>query len=188
MGGIWERMIRSVKAIMHSLCKEQTLTDEALTTLLCKAEEILNARPITHVSDDPTDLEALSPNHLLMLRNKAGEQMGVFVKQDLYVRKRWRQIQYLADVFWRRWTREYLPLLQSRNKWTSPQRNVQGGDLVIVVNDNAHRNMWQLGRVIETYSGSDGLVRSALVRSKDSTCVRPVTKLCLLEASNQCSV
>jgi hypothetical protein len=184
MGGIWERMVRSVKTIMHNLCKEQTLTDEALVTLMCKVEEVLNARPLTSISDDPSDLEALTPNHLLMTRNTADNQMGVFVKQDLYVRKRWRQVQYLADVFWHRWTREYLPLLQQRNKWTDQQRNIQCGDIVIVVTDCAHRNSWPLGRVMETYKGSDGLVRSALIRMKDGTCVRPITKLCMLEASN----
>lgn len=88
LGGIWERMVRSVTTIMHNLCKEQTLTDEALVNLMCKVEEMLNARPLTCISDDPSDLEALTLNHLLMTRNTADSQMEVFVKQDLNVCKR----------------------------------------------------------------------------------------------------
>jgi hypothetical protein len=30
---------------------------------------------------------------------------GIFVKEDLYLRKRWKRIQFLADQFWVRWKR-----------------------------------------------------------------------------------
>lgn len=49
-------------------------------------------------------------------------------------------------------------LLQQRNKWTDQQRNIQRGDIVIVMTDCAQRNAWPLGRVMETYKGNDGLV------------------------------
>ena len=37
-------------------------------TTMCLVEQTLNARPLTSVSDDPDDLEALTPNHFLMGR------------------------------------------------------------------------------------------------------------------------
>lgn len=77
----------------------------------------MNGRPLTKVSGDPTDLEPLTPNHLLLLRGKPSLPPGLFGKGDLYSRKRWRQIQYLAELFWKRWIREYFPLLQERQKW-----------------------------------------------------------------------
>ena len=85
-----------------ALLKEQPLDDEGLLTLMCEVESIINGRPITKVSDDPKDLEALTPNHLLLLRAGPPLHPGAFTKEDNYSRRRWRQVQYLADVFWRR--------------------------------------------------------------------------------------
>ena len=48
-------------------------------------------------------------------------------------------MQYLADIFWKRWTREYLPLLQKRSKWVNTSRNVTNGDIVLIM-DNSPRS------------------------------------------------
>ena len=98
-GGAWERMIRSTRKILGSLAKEQTLDDESLQTLVCEAESIINDRPLTAISDDPKDLEPLTPNHLLLLRQEASLPPGVFERSQLYSRRRWLQVQYLANVF-----------------------------------------------------------------------------------------
>ena len=100
--GVWERCIRTVRKVMRALLHEQTLDDESLHTLMCEIEAIINGRPITKVSDDPRDSEALTPNHLLLLRAGPLLPPGKFVKEDSYTRRRWRQVQYMADVFWRR--------------------------------------------------------------------------------------
>ena len=84
---------------MAALVKEQTLDDEGLLTLTCEVEAIVNGRPITKVSDDPRDPEALTPNHLLLLRSGPALPPGLFTKIDSFSRRRWRQVQYLADVF-----------------------------------------------------------------------------------------
>ena len=99
-GGVWERCIRTVRKVMKALLKEQPLDDEGLTTLMCEAEAIINGRPLTKVSDDPRDPEALTPNHLLLLRSGPTLAPGVFSKEDCYSRRRWRHTQYMADVFW----------------------------------------------------------------------------------------
>ena len=118
MGGIWERMIRSIRKILAVLLNQNcTLTDDILETLFCQVESILNSRPLTKVSDDVSDLAALTPNHLLLLREGATLPLGKFTSGDMY-RRRWRYVQYLADPFWRKWTKEYLAELQRRNKWT----------------------------------------------------------------------
>lgn len=62
-GGVWERLIRSVRKVLNSILKVQTLDEEGLHTLLCEVEAIINGRPITKASTDPNDLEALAPNH-----------------------------------------------------------------------------------------------------------------------------
>ncbi|XP_074645898.1 uncharacterized protein LOC141902157 [Tubulanus polymorphus] len=181
MRGFWERLIRSVRSVLCAITKEQVLDDESLLTLMCEVEAIVNGRPLTSVSDDPTDLEPLTPNHLLILRSGPTLPPGSFSQRDSYVRRRWRQVQYLADVFWRRWVREYLPLLQKRQKWFNPQRNFVEGDIVLVKDDQSHRSSWPLGRVIETYAGSDSLIRSVKLKTKSTKLVRPVNKCVFLE-------
>jgi len=139
---------------------------------MCLVESIINGRPLTTVSDDHRDFEPLTPNHLLLMRPGNSVSPDIFVTQDQFSRKRWRQVQYLADVFWRRWIREYLPTLQLRQKLMNVLRNLEIGDIVIIMDDNVPRNSWSLGSVIETFSGADGLVRSVKVVTKSSTLTR----------------
>ena len=102
----------------------------------------------------------------------------------MYCRRRWRQVQYLSNVFWRRWIKEYLPELQQRQKWIKPQRNFAIGDIVLMVDYNSPRSSWPLGRIIEVFPNpKDGYVRKVLLKTKTNTLERPITKIVLLEAS-----
>ena len=53
MGGVWERIIRSVRKVLRVLLREQLFSGEALRTLMAEVESILNGRPLTQNSDDP---------------------------------------------------------------------------------------------------------------------------------------
>ncbi|XP_041484654.1 uncharacterized protein LOC121431209 [Lytechinus variegatus] len=183
MGGVWERVIRSVRRILTSLLQQQTLTDEALMTLFSEVEAILNARPLVNLSMDARDDEPLTPNHLLLLRKSPSLPPGIFKKEDCLLRRKWRQVQYLADRFWSRWVREYLPLLQERQKWVKPRRNFETDDLVLVVNEDMPRGRWPIGRVVATHPDKRGLVRQIEVKVGSKYYKRPISKLCLLEAS-----
>lgn len=61
-----------------------------------------------------------------------------------------RQVQYLSDIFWNRWLKEYLPTLHERSKWLKPRPSLAIGDLVLIVDEEVHRGKWPLGRV-ETF-------------------------------------
>ena len=154
---------------------------------MVEVESLLNSRPLTHVSVDPQDLEPITPNHFLLGRNSPNMPPGVFDERDLNSRKRWRQAQTLTDHFWRRWLHEYVPALTERKKWRKrSQTDVQIGDLVLVVEDNLLRGRWNLGWVVKTFPGDDGLIRTVEVQTKHGTFKRPVVKLCLLEKAEHC--
>jgi hypothetical protein len=169
---------------MKAIIKEQLLDDEGLNTLLCEVESIVNGRPLTKLSDDPRDLQPLTPNHLLLLRCGSKMPPGMFGKDDCCgSTRRWRQVQYLANVFWRRWIREYLPSLQERQKWKKVRRNLEVGDIVLILDEKTPRCSWPLGRIIEVHTNRrDGLVRSVKVKTASSVLIRPVDKIIYLES------
>ena len=174
-GGAWERQIRSIRKVLNALLTEHVLDDEGLHTLLCEVESVLNSRPLTAVSSDSRDSEPLTPNHLLLLRG-GHLPPGVFT-DDHEPTRRWRKIQCLAERFWIRWRREYLPLLQKRQKWNIRQKNLGPGDIVLMIDEALPRGQWPLAKVVDAVKDRRGLVRQVLVRRGTSVLRRPVCKL-----------
>ena len=155
-------------------------------TAFTGAEALINSRPLTYQSANPNDDVPLTPNHFL--HGQIGGQFApesVDDDKNLDIKKRWRRIQELIKHFWRRWMREWLPNLNSRKKWLNPQRNLQVGEIVLVISPEAPRGQWPLGRVIEVYPGEDGCVRVAKIQVGCKTLTRTVSKLCPLEVCDQ---
>ena len=94
---------------------------------------------------------------------------GTFVKDDMYLVKHWRRVQYLANIFWTRWRAEYLSRYHQRSKWTTSTPNFQPGDVVLVVDDALPRSKWKMGRLVSVNVSEDAHVRSARVKMVAST-------------------
>ena len=156
--------------------------DEVLTTLLVEVESVLNCRPITYCSGDAKDPEPLTPRHFILGHPEVSLPPGMFDDSALLSRKRWRHTQVLTDHFWQRWRKEYLPTLMRREKWTQASENLQMGDVVLMVDDQAPRGYWPLATVTRAFAGEDGHVRSVELRTGSGlTYRRPVNKVCILE-------
>ena len=181
-GGAWERLVKSTKSALKSALKEQCVAETVLRTALIETEDVINSRPLTHNSTDPSDFTALTPNHFLRQDSNPHVPPGSFVTADRDSRKRWRQSQILADHLFRRWCSEYLPHLTLRRKWTLSERNLMVNDLVLLVEDKKPRGQWPLARIIEVAPSNDGVVRSLKVRTaQGATFLRPAAKVCVLE-------
>ena len=115
----------------------------------------------------------------------------------MYLRKRWRRVQHLANEFWSRWRKEYLQNLQSPAKWVETRRDIQIGDIVIVKEDSLPRNKWSLARVEEVFRDHDDHVRRVKLAIGDKSLdskgqrthkqvylERPIHKLVLLLESS----
>lgn len=195
-------MIKSVRQILRALLREQIVGHEVLVTIMAEAANMLNSRPLTRNSDDPNDAAPLIPNHLLHLRPCSTLPPGIFTEDNHY-KRRWKQAQYLIDLFWKRWLKEYLPTLQIRQKWIQRKKNLQVGDLVLLMDGKFARRQWPLARIIEVFPSEDGLVQSVklktsstvVTRAKRSRCgeiktttaflIRSITKLCRLELDDE---
>ena len=103
-GGTWERQILSVRNIMAALMREHghSLDDEALRTLMCEAEAVVNSRPLTvDTLSDPLSPQLLTPNTLLTGKSKLIlPPPGNFQREDVYCKRRWRRVQHIANEFW----------------------------------------------------------------------------------------
>ena len=175
-GGIWERQIRSIrKALVGVLTPSVHLTDEKLLTVMTQAENLVNSRPITRVSDDP-EHGALTPNHLLLLHSNSPDDILGY-DADSILSKNWTEVNTLVDAFWRRWSTEYLTQLYGRQKWDEDRPNLKIGDMVMIADPNLPRGAWKKGIVERLIQGDDDKVRSVALRTDRTRYERPVKKL-----------
>lgn len=178
-GGVWERLVRSVKRVLNAQLCVRAINDDSLNTYLCEVEKIVNDRPLTRMSDDPRDLDCLTPSHFLLVgRNPS---LGLTLSPDVDLKIRWKLVSSLAEEFWLRWKKEYVVSLQERQKWLKNKRNFQVGDLVLLADQGVSRGHWKKGVIDEVVKGSDQCVRNVLVRCADGMFRRDIRKLCLLE-------
>lgn len=173
MGGVWERQIRTIRSVLTAILDQsaQRLDSTSLRTFMYEVMAIINSRPLTaeHLND-PSGPEPLTPNHILTMKSAVIiPPPGQFVKEDLYLQKRWHKVQYLANEFWTRWRKEYLLNLQSRQKWHKNRRNMKVNDIVLLQDDLAPRNEWKLARITEVYPGLDDRVRKLKLLVSDTT-------------------
>ncbi len=181
MGGAWERLVRSAKEVMYGLIKNYVLTDDQLLTLLTEVEHILNSRPLTHLSEDVTDLDPLTPNHILLGLHRNWVSIADISEIDIDSRKQWKQVQGLRAEFWKRWVKEYLPTLTKRPCWRSQRPTYVVGELVLLQDDDFKRGKWPMARITKLIPGKDGVVRVVELRTSKGTYTRPVTKVYKLE-------
>ena len=177
-GGVWERMIGVFRRVFECIRSSQILDDDSLATLFCEVEAIINSRPLCPLTSDVNDSRAITPNMLLTMGSCPEALDGIEAENCL--RKRWRQVQHLAEQFWIRWRKEYLTTLQTRQKWRREKRNVQVGDIVLMVCENSPRCHWPLAIVEETMHSNDGFVRRVKLRANGKIYERPIWKLVLL--------
>lgn len=130
------------------------------------------------------DLDALTPNHLIVGRGSLNLPLGIFVTfvdKEISIKQRRLQAQVVATHIWNRRLREYLPGLITHRKWSLPTANVNIGDLVLVIDHTASRGPQPLGRNVRVFPGHDNVLRSAEVKTKLGVLKHPVTNLPLLE-------
>lgn len=175
-GGLWEAGVKSAKYHIRRVVGALVLTKDQFSTLLCEIEAILNSRPLYQRSSDPTDLEPLTPGHLL-----TGEPLSTIPNPNLLDIPQNRLSQYQLVVsrvqdFWKRWNREYLNTLQQRNKWMWEKENVREGNLVLLMEESPPAT-WRMGRVVSLHPGEDGLVRNVTIKTANNTFKRPIVKV-----------
>lgn len=177
-GGLWEAAVKSAKFHTKRILQGASLTFQELNTIVIQIESVLNSRPITPLSENPSDFNALTPSHFII-----GSPLACLPEPDITEVKsmsslsRLQLLQWYFQTFWKRWSKEYLQSLQQRSKWKTSRKNFQAGDIVLIVDDNSPPLAWKLGRITQAHPGKDGIVRAATIKTSSGIIQRATIKL-----------
>ncbi|XP_062535152.1 uncharacterized protein LOC134204341 [Armigeres subalbatus] len=179
-GGLWEAQVKSFKAHLKKSVGLRTLKNDEMLTALAQIEAVLNSRPMTAISSDPSDYEALTPGHFLVQRPLTAVADQNFNDVSINQLKMWDQAQSLVQQFWKKYRTQYLSDLQNRVKWTKLKNNIAIGTMVLLKEENVPPLRWPLGRVVKVFPGTDGNIRVVTVRTQNGCFDRGITKVCPL--------
>ena len=196
-GGIYERLIKSVKRCLKKVLRSSKVTLDELHTLVVEVEGTLNNRPLTYLSAEEFD-KALTPSHLICGRRL--EQLPDLKVPDgseelnpNVLNKRQKYLSSLLRHWWDRWKHEYLVNLRESHNLSSTKRGepqIKQGDVVTVHQDKVPRGFWHLGKIEHLIESKDGKVRGATLKvvspgGKMSLINRPLSKLFPVEIVNR---
>ncbi|XP_037302798.1 uncharacterized protein LOC119193302 [Manduca sexta] len=168
MGGAWERLVRSVKTALTTVLHEQRPHEETLSTLLAEVEFTVNSRPLTHVSVNPEDPEALTPNHFLL-----GSEHGYGTHADL------RASQQLADASGPAGYESTFPSSATGGSPAARDQSYTSATSCASWTGRSHETRVR-GRICATHPGPDGVTRTVDVATRGGVLRRPVKKIVLL--------
>lgn len=172
-------MVKSVKTALKKAIGDAVLTPFELYTCILEVANLVNQRPIGRLPTDPDDSSYLCPNDILLGRATNSVPQGPF-RETRNPCHRFEFCQEIVEAFWRKWSRDVLPRLTPRRKWSVQNRNVKVNDFVIVSDSNTVRGKWNIGRIVEVFQGDDGLVRNVKVKTTAGIYSRPISKICVI--------
>ncbi|XP_053686384.1 uncharacterized protein LOC128735928 [Sabethes cyaneus] len=158
-GGLWEAAVKKFKYHLIRIMKTTPYRLDDFRAAIAQAESIINSRPLTPLSNDPSDLSVLTPGHFLI-----GESPFQLPEQD-YQQKP----------------------LNRLSRFQATQRaitNFAVGTMVVIKTDCVPPKRWPLGRVVTVYPGADGITRVVDVRTQNGTRRRATSELCILPIEN----
>ena len=187
-GGFWERLVKSVKSALKRSLGNRSLTRVELETTLLEIEASVNSRPLTFVGDEVDFTAPLTPAHFLVGRLLTGGAVKVSMDDPLV---NWTDLvtmlehrNDLLEQFWGMWTSDYIRNLPPCNNAVSGKGEFTVGNVVMIREDECPRLQWPLGVVQKVFTGRDGLVRSAEVKTTRGVFVRPIQRLHDLEIND----
>jgi len=171
-GGVWERMVRTVKTSLRFIINSIPPTIQDFETHLCYIENIINSRPLTYTTGNDEALP-LTPHNFL--QSSAGMESSIdYNKSAKSIQTALNCSHKAIKSFWKRWKLEYLVLLNKNQNDKRASINI--GD-ILLLNEGSKRQYWPLVKVTRLLKGRDGRVRSAMILHKGKNITRPIKLL-----------
>ena len=189
-GGWWERLVRSVKLALKKSVGVSCLTRIELETTLTEIEACVNSRPLTFVGDTCDSVTPLTPAHFLIGRSAGvkvevqDEVQSCSLSPSQY-RDRYEVVQQRMNLFWSRWSNDYLRALPPVVPGSKTQSYLKVGSVVLIKDENLPKIKWPLGKIIELHPGRDNIVRSVTLKTAKGVIKRSIQCLRDLEVVAQ---
>ncbi|XP_011060729.1 PREDICTED: uncharacterized protein LOC105149775 [Acromyrmex echinatior] len=130
-GGWWERLIRLLKDLLKRTLKRISLSYEEMNTVLCDCEATMNLRPLTYLTEENTEITALTPAMFISdIRENGVPDLDQIYKSHFAKRIRYRQ--RLKEEFRKRFRIQYLGQLSRRTKPSNGSASVASGTLCLL--------------------------------------------------------
>ncbi|VDO43858.1 unnamed protein product [Haemonchus placei] len=184
-GGVYERLIRSVKLALFKFQGRSVPSHEELLTVLTEIQAMLNTRPLVYTESGPRENSTLRPIDFLqnnfevpLYSNSSSEPSEdpayLSAKERITLQSKAQVIEALKsscempEKFWQTWQTEYLTSLRERHqREVGKQRGSSYvpklGKVVLISDALQPRHSWKMGRIETLVSNPEGIVREAVV-------------------------
>ena len=187
-GGIWERVVGMFKRHLAAISSGDVLHVDTFHTVIVEIESILNRRPLTPLSTDSNDVEAITPAHILYPSTYAHSSAMIVPTTSgddgARLNESWRRARSRINAFWKAWSTEYLALLHTRSKWIKTRKDLAVNDVVILVDESIPRHSWKLARIIHVHTNGSHVRKATVKRSDGKILIKDRTKMVKLELDN----
>ena len=149
-GGLWEAAVKSMKFLLTKVIGPNNLFIDELYSLTVEIEAALNSRPLIPIDSVADDgIEALTPGHFLVGKSLKAVPAPDLSTHNINGLSRWNLRQRLFADFWKRWSNDYITILNNSKKCHYPQRSMSVGDIVLIKDSDLFVRSWPLSRVIQ---------------------------------------
>lgn len=192
-GGIYEAAVKSAKHHLTRIIGDHCYVASDYLTLLKRIEAMLNSRPLYAPTDDPMDAPVITPAHLAIGRQIVCPPPINPPSQTNFTPQRVRKEQLkMTELFWQRWSADYLSTLIQRKKWKKVEKNAEIGQVVLVMDNNLPPARWLIGKIVRLLPSKDNLIRSVEIevasknnsgekyKKKTTKLTRAIQKICIL--------
>ena len=163
-GGIFERLVRSVKRCLKKTIGGAILTYEELMTVVVEVKSILNCGPLSYVSSEDPE-KPLTPSHLLCGRRlmslpHSNTSDSPDYDVDVQPRDLSRRMQHLSNILnhlWKIWRNEYLMEPRDAHRHQSQSNS---STAISIGEENQPRGKWRVGKILDLIAGADSCIRS----------------------------
>lgn len=201
--GVVEALVKSCKQSICFAMNDSRLSPFEFSALLYDVANLLNERPLGTISSTDSELSVITPNSLLLGRSQAKNPGGWQPSSQNKYLERFHIVQQLSITFWKQWLRSVAPGLITDTKWHTKSRNLQPGDIVLMLKENCFKGEYRLARVTQTFPDSEGVVRKVLLcykryrvgerlveykGARDQECTRSVQRLALIAAVDDAEI